>query len=340
MRKDFIALLREQSDVDRHSRWSDVKKKVSSDPRYRAVDSSVQREDFFIEYCKILKDEKKKNKEKDRERKDRKENEKKDKDRHRDKDNKGKGDKDKDKSTTKDKNVDREKDKEKSKSGDKDRERSSKDDKDKTTRDRERSEKARDRSDKDRERSDKDRGKDKYRESKDSGRSKDKKRDRHNDKSSKDSERSKNRRKDKDDQQDKAADAKSEIGRHAELKAKISTIDKVEVKPFDDKSQKEESTNEVFQASADALAVSQSAKEVPLADDSTEAISEQHRQVAEIFTEDQPIVSSSHSPSEDGYNDTPVQDGSNDTPFQVSNDIQFEQKLVSSTGLFFLANCA
>lgn len=84
VKKDFFALLREHSDIDRHSRWSDVKKKFDSDPRYKSVDSSGQREDWFREYCKILKDEKKKAKEKDREHKRDKEKEKhkkKDKDR-------------------------------------------------------------------------------------------------------------------------------------------------------------------------------------------------------------------------------------------------------------------
>lgn len=60
-------MLREHSDIDRHTRWPDVKKKVDSDPRYRAVDSSSTREDWFREYCKILKDEKRRAKEKDRE---------------------------------------------------------------------------------------------------------------------------------------------------------------------------------------------------------------------------------------------------------------------------------
>lgn len=74
-------MLREHSDIDRHARWSDVKKKVDSDPRYRAVDSSNQKEDWFREYCKILKDEKKRQKEKDREyKRDKERHKKKDKD--------------------------------------------------------------------------------------------------------------------------------------------------------------------------------------------------------------------------------------------------------------------
>lgn len=83
-KKDFFTLLREHPDIDRHARWSDVKKKLDTDSRYKAVESSNQREDWFREYCKILKDEKKKAKEKDREHKREKEKEKhkkKDKDR-------------------------------------------------------------------------------------------------------------------------------------------------------------------------------------------------------------------------------------------------------------------
>lgn len=82
IRKDFLALLREH-DIDRHSRWTDVKKRIDSDSRYRAVDSSLLREDYFLDYCKILKDEKKKGKDKDRDRKDKKDK-KSDKDRGKD----------------------------------------------------------------------------------------------------------------------------------------------------------------------------------------------------------------------------------------------------------------
>lgn len=58
---DFIALLKEKS-VDRRARWVDVKKKIDSDARYKAVESSTMREDYFREYCKIMKEERKKEK--------------------------------------------------------------------------------------------------------------------------------------------------------------------------------------------------------------------------------------------------------------------------------------
>lgn len=104
MKKDFIALLREHSDIDRHSRWSDVKKKLDADARYKAVDSSNQREDWFREYCKILKEEKKRAKEKEREHK-----------REKDKEKHKKKDKDKDKDRDGEKHSKEKKDKEKEK---------------------------------------------------------------------------------------------------------------------------------------------------------------------------------------------------------------------------------
>ncbi|XP_056630036.1 transcription elongation regulator 1 [Diorhabda sublineata] len=97
IRKDFIAMLREHPDIDRHSHWSDVKRKVDSDSRYKAVDSHGLREDWFREYCKILKEEKKRAKEKDREHKREKEkHKKKDKDKDKEREKKSK-DKDKEK---------------------------------------------------------------------------------------------------------------------------------------------------------------------------------------------------------------------------------------------------
>lgn len=99
-KKDFLAMLREQSDVDRHSHWSDVKRKIDSDARYKAVDSSSQREEWFREYCKILKEEKKRNKEKEREHK----REKGDKEKHKRKDKERKEKSLDDKENKKDKN--------------------------------------------------------------------------------------------------------------------------------------------------------------------------------------------------------------------------------------------
>lgn len=54
MKKDFLELLKEQKTLDKHSRWGDVKKNVAEDARYRAVESSTQREEWFKEYVSKL----------------------------------------------------------------------------------------------------------------------------------------------------------------------------------------------------------------------------------------------------------------------------------------------
>ncbi|KAI1278094.1 Transcription elongation regulator 1 [Halotydeus destructor] len=53
VRSDFIELLKEQ-DLDRNSRWSDVKDKIRGDVRYKDVDSSPLREDIFRSYVSTL----------------------------------------------------------------------------------------------------------------------------------------------------------------------------------------------------------------------------------------------------------------------------------------------
>lgn len=54
MRSDFITLLKEQKGISRHSHWSDLKRKIDSDPRYKSVDSSSRREEWFREYVKKI----------------------------------------------------------------------------------------------------------------------------------------------------------------------------------------------------------------------------------------------------------------------------------------------
>lgn len=66
-KKDFHTLLREHPEIDRHARWSEVKKKLEADVRYKAVDSSGLRDDWFRDYCRVLKEERRKAKERDRE---------------------------------------------------------------------------------------------------------------------------------------------------------------------------------------------------------------------------------------------------------------------------------
>merc|ERR1711997_538861 len=65
IRKDFFGLLKERNDVvDRHAHWSDVKKALESDARYKAVDSSSQKEDWFLDHMHDIKEEHRREKEK------------------------------------------------------------------------------------------------------------------------------------------------------------------------------------------------------------------------------------------------------------------------------------
>ncbi|XP_011304285.1 transcription elongation regulator 1 isoform X2 [Fopius arisanus] len=103
VKKDFFGMLREHKDIDRHSHWSDCKKRLEGDWRYRVVESATTREDWFRDYVRVLKDERKKEKERDKEKDHR----------HRDKDH-HKSDK-KDKERKEEKKERKEKDKEKEK---------------------------------------------------------------------------------------------------------------------------------------------------------------------------------------------------------------------------------
>ncbi|XP_023246814.1 transcription elongation regulator 1 [Copidosoma floridanum] len=125
VKKDFLALLREHKDIDRHSHWTDCKKRLESDWRYRNVDSAGTREDWFRDYVRVLKDERKKEKEKEKEReREAKEErhrerehhkEKKDKERKEKKEKKEKKDKDREKEKERDKEKAKEKEREKEK---------------------------------------------------------------------------------------------------------------------------------------------------------------------------------------------------------------------------------
>lgn len=49
-----MQLLKETTIIERNSRWSEIKKKIDSDPRYKAVESSSRREDWFRDYVKNI----------------------------------------------------------------------------------------------------------------------------------------------------------------------------------------------------------------------------------------------------------------------------------------------
>ncbi len=63
-KKDFMTLLKETSGVDRHAHWNEVKRLIEADSRYKAVDSSSQREDWFLDHIHELKEDHRREKEK------------------------------------------------------------------------------------------------------------------------------------------------------------------------------------------------------------------------------------------------------------------------------------
>ncbi|XP_058053276.1 transcription elongation regulator 1 [Anopheles bellator] len=67
IRKDFQTMLRERSDINRHTRFSDVRKRLEGDSRYKALADHGQREGLFEDHIKTLKDEKKRAKEREKE---------------------------------------------------------------------------------------------------------------------------------------------------------------------------------------------------------------------------------------------------------------------------------
>jgi transcription elongation regulator 1 len=94
----------------------DIKKKLDQDSRYKAVNDSILREDYFYEYIKILKEERKKEKAKKAKKSDKKEKKKKskDKDRSRKSDEKNESKNDDEKSKRSDMEVDDEEENNKS----------------------------------------------------------------------------------------------------------------------------------------------------------------------------------------------------------------------------------
>ena len=62
-------MLRDDKSIDHHAHWSDVKKRLDSDPRYRAVESSGQREDWFRDHVHDLKEERRREKRREKEKK-------------------------------------------------------------------------------------------------------------------------------------------------------------------------------------------------------------------------------------------------------------------------------
>ncbi|XP_061386519.1 transcription elongation regulator 1-like [Musca vetustissima] len=138
IRKDFIEMLRERGDsIDRHCRWHDIKKKFEMDSRYRAVESSMYREEYFHDFLRLMKEEKRRRererekereqRERDRERErksgksDRKDKDRRDRSRSRTKDHGDRDEKERGSRSSRDKEKER-----KDKSSDKDKDRDEK----------------------------------------------------------------------------------------------------------------------------------------------------------------------------------------------------------------------
>lgn len=56
LRKAFVSLLKEQKNLHRTSSWTETKKLIDSDQRYKDVDNSGRREDYFRDYVRYLDD--------------------------------------------------------------------------------------------------------------------------------------------------------------------------------------------------------------------------------------------------------------------------------------------
>lgn len=54
LKKAYIQMLKELKSLHRHSSWTDTKKLIENDSRYKAIESSSRREDYFRDYCKSL----------------------------------------------------------------------------------------------------------------------------------------------------------------------------------------------------------------------------------------------------------------------------------------------
>ncbi|XP_035784907.1 transcription elongation regulator 1-like isoform X2 [Anopheles albimanus] len=67
VRRDFQKMLRERNDINRHTRFNDVRKRLETDNRYKAVIDHMQREKLFEDYIKELKEQNKHNNYKEKE---------------------------------------------------------------------------------------------------------------------------------------------------------------------------------------------------------------------------------------------------------------------------------
>lgn len=69
IKKKYFDLLRETSSISHSSTWSEIKRRIDHDSRYKAVSHESQLEDWFYEHVKVLKEERKKRKAEKKEKK-------------------------------------------------------------------------------------------------------------------------------------------------------------------------------------------------------------------------------------------------------------------------------
>jgi transcription elongation regulator 1 len=54
LKKAYIGMLKELKHLHRHSSWTETRKMIETDGRFKSLDSSSKREDYFRDYCKYL----------------------------------------------------------------------------------------------------------------------------------------------------------------------------------------------------------------------------------------------------------------------------------------------
>lgn len=54
LKKVYIAMLKEIKHLHRHSSWTETRKLIENDSRFKLLDSNTKREDYFRDYCKYL----------------------------------------------------------------------------------------------------------------------------------------------------------------------------------------------------------------------------------------------------------------------------------------------
>jgi transcription elongation regulator 1 len=54
LKKNYMIMFKELKSLHRYSSWTETKRSIENDSRYKAIESSKKREDYFRDYCKTL----------------------------------------------------------------------------------------------------------------------------------------------------------------------------------------------------------------------------------------------------------------------------------------------